>query len=45
MTPSASGDTLERTMSGLYPDILHGIGNTPLLALRKVVPDNGRHLL
>ncbi len=32
-------------MSGLYPDILHGIGNTPLLALRNVVPENGCRLL
>ena len=32
-------------MNGLYPDILHGIGNTPLLALRHVVPASGARLL
>ncbi len=32
-------------MNGLHADILHGIGNTPLLALRHVVPANGCRLL
>ncbi len=32
-------------MSGPDPDILHGIGNTSLLALRKIVPENGSRLL
>ncbi len=45
MTPSVFGVTLEPTMNGLYPDVLHGIGNTPLLALRNVVPQNGCRLL
>ncbi len=31
-------------MSGLYRDILRGIGNTPLLALRNVVPENGSRI-
>ena len=32
-------------MNGLQADILHCIGNTSLLALRKVVPENGSRLL
>jgi cysteine synthase A len=32
-------------MRGPQPDILHCIGNTSLLALRKVVPSNGARLL
>jgi cysteine synthase len=33
------------SMSGVRPDILHSIGNTSLLALRHVVPENGARLL
>ncbi len=32
-------------MSELYRDILQGIGNTPLLALRNIKPENGSRLL
>ena len=32
-------------MNGLQPDILHCIGNTSLLALRNVVPENGSRIL
>jgi cysteine synthase len=32
-------------MNGLQPDILHCIGNTSLLALRKIVPENGARIL
>ena len=32
-------------MNGLQPDILHCIGNTSLVALRKVVPKNGARIL
>jgi len=34
-----------QVMSGLYRDILDGIGNTPLLALRNIVPENGSRIL
>ena len=27
-------------MNGLHRDVLQGIGNTPLLALRNIVPDS-----
>lgn len=32
-------------MSGLHRDVLHDIGSTPLVELRKVTPDNGCRLL
>jgi cysteine synthase A len=32
-------------MRGLQPDILHCIGNTSLVALRKIVPGNGSRIL
>jgi len=32
-------------MSEIHPDILHSIGNAPLLALRTIVPDNGTRIL
>ena len=32
-------------MNKLQPDILHCIGNTSLLALRKIVPENGSRIL
>lgn len=32
-------------MKGLHRDVLDGIGNTPLLALRKIVPENGSRIL
>jgi cysteine synthase A len=32
-------------VSGLHRDILDGIGNTSLLALRNIVPDNGARIL
>src|SRR5881394_2445193 len=32
-------------MNKLRPDILHCIGNTSLLALRKIVPENGSRIL
>jgi len=32
-------------MSGPHRDILQGIGNTSLLALRNIVPDNGSRIL
>ena len=32
-------------MNELPPDILHCIGNTSLLALRNVVPENGSRIL
>ncbi|RZQ64607.1 PLP-dependent cysteine synthase family protein [Amycolatopsis suaedae] len=32
-------------MNELLPDILAGIGNTPMVALRNVVPDNGARVL
>lgn len=32
-------------MSEVHPDILHRIGNAPLLALRTIVPDNGTRIL
>src|SRR5450755_2963206 len=32
-------------MNGLQRNILHCIGNTPLLALRKIVPGNGARIL
>lgn len=32
-------------MSRLVPDILHGIGDTPLVALRNIVPENGSRIL
>lgn len=33
------------TINGLLQNILHGIGNTALLALRMIVPENGSRLL
>jgi cysteine synthase A len=35
----------ESAMTGLHRNILEGIGNTPLLALRNIVPDNGSRIL
>jgi cysteine synthase A len=32
-------------VKGLHRDVLDGIGNTPLLALRKIVPENGSRIL
>ena len=32
-------------MKDLYRDVLQCIGNTPLLALRKIVPENGARIL
>ncbi len=32
-------------MKGLHRDVLEGIGNTPLLELRKIVPGNGARIL
>jgi cysteine synthase A len=34
-----------KAVSGLHRDILNGIGNTSLLPLRKIVPENGARIL
>ncbi len=32
-------------MTSLQREVIQGIGNTPILALRNIVPDNGARLL
>ena len=32
-------------MNSLQRDVIQGIGNTPLLALRNIVPENGARIL